>query len=444
MLALEGQPQLVKSIAGWQSGSLIQFLIEIGIKKEKQGEYHVVEKEFRLVNTRLISLLLWIVNLCAICASTLSYVYLSYYSYKSTGSIIFSQIVLFSPMVLPVIFVAQIQRLADRVGARTLLMLSNFLSLATALIVYGLLEHVPLIAVAGGVLIGALDAVQRVARIVAIKRYFSIQDVKFTGPLTLTAQFIAGGLAGGAIGLIRGEMTPFVALALTCALFSGAAVAATLLPSVSHLSTSAQRVRGIWPTFRGLLQTNPDLRRSFWVFIVFVSIYQGFFNVSRVTLPAHVLQLAERYVGLLQVVNSAAALIGALLYHVLGKRGVCFPPLAMTLVSAVFMVSASWGITAASSYVAYFLYIFFFELAFFKLQSDVVINSPPKEMALVASVQYAMVYAGMICTIFIGSLLVEGIGLMWTSIIFVVLYITVIILHPNAFRPTGRAVIEHQ
>jgi hypothetical protein len=391
------------------------------------------------IDPKRISLLLWIVNLCAICASTLSYVYLSYHTYKATGSVVLSQVVLFSPMVLPVVFVAQIQRIADRVPPRTLLMLSNLLSLAACSVVYGLLAPVPLMAVVGGVLIGTLDAIQRVARIVAIKRYFSAENVKLTVPLTLTAQFIAGGLAGGAIGLIRGEMTPHVALVLTCVLFAAAAGAAALLPSIAHFSTGIQRVRGLWPTFRQLLQTNSDLRHSFWVFIAFVSVYQGFFNVSRVTLPAHVLHLSESYVGLLQCVNSSAALIGALLYNAFSKRGVRFPPLSMTLLSGVFMISASWGVTAVSSYVAYFLYIFFFELAFFKLQADVVVNSPSQQMPLVASVQYAGVYAGMICTSLIGSFLVEGIGLMWSGVVFVGGYLALIILWPNAFRPAGQS-----
>ena len=75
------------------------------------------------------------------------------------------------------------------------------------------------------------------------------------------------------------------------------------------------------------------------------------------------------------------------------------------------------GSGVASSYLAYFVYIFFFELAFFKLQADVVVHSPPQDMALVASVQYAGVYLGMISTIFVGSLLVERIGLLWTGVL---------------------------
>jgi hypothetical protein len=385
-----------------------------------------------------ISLLLWTINLCAICASTLSYVYLSYTTYKSTGSVFLSQVVLFSPMVLPVVFVGQIHRITDRISPRALLLGANLLSLAAGAVVYALLADVPMVALAGGVLIGALDAVQRVARIVAIKRYFDSGDVKATVPLTLTAQFIAGGLAGAAIGAVRGEMTPLVALALTCMLFAAAAGAAASLPAARALAFPAAE-RSLWPAFSALLRSNGDLRRSFWAFVVFVGVYQGFFNVSRVTLPAHVLHLSDGWVGLLQSVNSVAALVGAIVYYTLGRRGWRFPPLAMAGISGVFMVVAAAGAGVAPSYIAYFVYIFFFELAFFRLQADVVVHSPPQDMPLVASVQYAGVYLGMISTIFVGSLMVEQVGLLWTGVLFVAAYALALLLCPHAFRPAEQA-----
>ncbi|WP_277963415.1 hypothetical protein [Pseudomonas sp. RIT-To-2] len=371
-------------------------------------------------------------NLCAICASTLSYVYLSYYTYKETGSLLYSQIVLFSPMVLPVLFVGQIYRLSDRVSPRTLLLLSNILALLVVVVVYSVLSTVVLVAVLGGVAIGTLDALQRVGRIVAIKSYFSSANVESTIPLTLTAQFIAGGVAGGTMTLVKGDMMPSHALAMTALLFSIASVASFLLPRAERLTATIIPAphAGMLETFASLMKSNPPLRRSFWHFIIFVSIYQGFFNVSRIVLPAYVLGLSEGYVGALQAVNSVAALIGAVLYYKLTKGGRSIAPFSMAVVSAMFMMLAAYGGGLSSSYAAYFLYIFFFELAFFKLQSDVLLATPSTAMPLVASVQYAGVYAGMILTIFVGSLLVEYRGLLWTSVIFAGFYLVTGLLRP--------------
>ncbi|MDI2591842.1 hypothetical protein POF45_10425 [Pseudomonas sp. 681] len=388
-----------------------------------------------------LTVLIWIVNLCAICASTLSYIYLSYYTYKETGNLLYSQIVLFSPMVLPVLFVGQIYRLADRISPRTLLLLSNALALLAAVLVYSLLPSVALIAIVGGIAIGTLDALQRVGRIVAIKCYFNSANVESTVPLTLTAQFIAGGIAGATMALVKGEMMPWHALAITAVLFAIAAFAAFLLPRAERPATATiPQSAALIATFMTLMRTSPQLRRSFWSFIIFVSVYQGFFNVSRIILPAHVLGLSEGYVGLLQAVNSVAALVGAILYYKLNKRGHKLAPLSMAAASALFMMAAAYGGGLASSYGAYFFYIFFFELAFFKLQSDVVLATPANAMPLVASVQYAGVYAGMIVTIFFGSLLVEHIGLLWTSVIFAVCYWAATLLFSFSFKPAEQVI----
>ncbi len=378
------------------------------------------------------TILVWVVNLCAICASTLSYIYLSYYTFRETGNLLYSQVVLFSPMVLPVLFVGQIYRVSNRVSPRALLLFCNVLALLVVVVLYSLLSTLVFSAVVGGLAIGALDALQRVGRIVAIKCYFSSANVESTIPLTLTAQFIAGGIAGGAMVLVKGDMMPLHALGITAGLFSTAAVASFLLPRVARPTAvrDAGPEPGMLEAFARLMRSNLALRRNFWNFIVFVSVYQGFFNVSRIVLPAHVLGLSERHVGLLQAVNSMAALVGAVLYYKLNKRGVTLAPYSMAMVSAVFMVVAAYGGGVSLSYTTYFLYIFFFELAFFKLQADVVLATPASAMPLVASVQYAGVYAGMILAILVGALLVEYRGLLWASVIFSGFYLAVALLPP--------------
>ena len=238
------------------------------------------------------------------------------------------------------------------------------------------------------------------------------------------------------MAMVKGDMMPWHALLITAVLFSTAAFAAYLLPRVKRpVATSAPQLAALVKTFTDLLKTNLQLRRSFWQFIIFVSIYQGFFNVSRIILPAHVMGLSEGYVGLLQAVNSVAALVGAVFYYTLSKRGYILAPAYMAVVSALFMIIAAYGGGLISSYGSYFLYIFFFELVFFKLQSDVVLSTPVNAMPLIASVQYAGVYAGMIVTIFLGSLLVEYVGLLWAGVVLFVCYLLLL----SAFRTTGQA-----
>src|SRR4030095_14502045 len=121
------------------------------------------------------------------------------------------------------------------------------------------------LAIAGAVIVGTSDALQRVARIIAIRRYFSSADVRFTVPLTLTAQFIAGGVAGAMMSIIRGEMTPLVTLGATCLLFGAAAAAAACPPAIRGFARPVQSGPAIWSAFRALMRSDKTLSRSFWV-----------------------------------------------------------------------------------------------------------------------------------------------------------------------------------
>jgi len=179
---------------------------------------------------RRISAILWTINLSSIAASVFSYVYLSYFVYLQTNSVLLSEAVLLAPMVIPVLLCLVINRIAGIGAPRQILAAFNIVGVLVALLTYAGIGSEVYVAIAGALVIGFLDAVQRVARTVAIKRYFSAADVKFALPITLTAQFMAGGLAGVGLGFYRSEVTPLIAGSIVTMAFGLAAVAAWLLP----------------------------------------------------------------------------------------------------------------------------------------------------------------------------------------------------------------------
>ena len=253
----------------------------------------------------------------------------------------------------------------------------------------------------------------------AIKRYFSAADVKYALPITLTAQFIAGALAGVALSSYKADITPTIAGAITVAGFGMAAAAASLLPRLTSAG-SGEAGSGPVPKTRRAGKPaapagrHPELRRSFLEFFVVVSVLQGFFNVSRVTLPTHVLQLPQIHVGYLQIIGASAALAAALAFMQLGRMNLVSGRLAVALVAVVClaaMIASTSAAAVEASYALYGLYMFLWEILFFKYQSDVVDATPVEHMSMVATFQYASVYAGMLITGLAGGLIAEHAGL---------------------------------
>lgn len=378
---------------------------------------------------RRISLLLWIVNLAAIAASVFSYVYLSYFVYLRTGSVMASELVLIAPMVVPVLLCLLVNRLASRSAPRPLLMGANAVGVGVALLTYALIGTHVAIAVAGALAIGLLDALQRVARTVAIKHYFAAADLQSAVPLTLTAQFIAGGIAGVGLSAFKEAVTPALAAAIVGGGFAAAAVAAWLLPRPAQAASAppapAARRFGALGELHRVLGAHAPLRSSFWTFVIFVSVFQGFFNVSRVALPAHELQLPTQHVGTLQIISAMSALAGALIYAWMGKRRITLGRSAVVALSAVSlaaMVGACSAGTMAPSFTLYLIYMLVWEVLFFKYQSDLVAVTPAEHMPLVATFQYAAVYSGMIVSAALGGALSQRYGLAPTALVFAATY----------------------
>lgn len=363
--------------------------------------------------------ILWCINLASISASVLVYVYLAHYAYRSLNSVLLSEFALLAPMVMPVLLVFQLHRIASRIDARRLLLGANLLGAVTcALLFLGPALAAWSLLLGAGV-VGALDALQRIARMVAIKRYFAPGDVARTVPLTLTAQFIAGALAGAVIAFFPGQMTNTVAAGASITLMLIAASCAALLPKIScgsHTPAAAQVTLVRWGA---LIKGRPALKESLLEFVILASFFQGFYSISRVMLPAYHLGLEQGQVGVLQILASLSAVAGALTFYFLSRRGFSFKLPMVVAACAAAMVMSCVARTPAASFSSYFVYFFLFELAFFKLQAEIMAATPAPDMPVVAAIQYALVYAGMMLAIALGAILVVRFGLTCTAVVFV-------------------------
>lgn len=382
-----------------------------------------------------VSIILWLINLAAIAASVFSYVYLAYFVYLNTQNVLYSDLVLLTPMLVPVVFCFAINNFSKNLPPYKLLILTNIAGAIIAALTYQTIPSFPLLALIGGLSIGFLDATQRVARLVAIKKYFSAENVKYAVPITLTAQFIAGGIAGVIMTFWKGAITPNMALIVVVSLFVMATLAAALLPrDVNESPAENANKTSAFGTLKSLVQllkAQPQLKQQFYTFVLFVSVFQGFFNVSRVSLPTYVLHLSDTYVGILQIISATSALIGAILFYILNKKGFIFK-ISLTRLLSVISLAAMVGSTALTSvvpsYILYFVYMFLFELLFFKYQADVVSACPKEEMPMVATFQYAAVYIGMMIIIFMGGVVTQILGLTWAAALCVMLYLIVMLV----------------
>ncbi|ENP0848494.1 MFS transporter [Vibrio parahaemolyticus] len=377
------------------------------------------------MNPFRISSLLWTINLSCITACTVAYIYLAHYVYISTKEILFSDIVLISPMITPVILYFLVKKLSDHPSPKQSIIGCNVGALVCAVVTLVCLEVSPLVALLGGLSIGFFDAAQRVSRTVAIKTYLSEENVKYAVPITLTAQFLSGGLAGASLGYFQEYATPMFVLAFVGSLLVMAIVCTTLLPSLSPEET-AKTKQSETVSISEIFQQHPKLKYYVLNSILFVGVFQGIFNMARVTLPAEVLSLPESFVGYLQLVSSSAALIAALSFFWFNKSGkylLLKQARALCFVSLLAFAGSLLSTNIPSSFALFFVYMLVWEFVFFKYETDVINHCPQEHIATVSAFKYCSSYVSIIFIVVFGGFLTEILGLFFASMVLLLPYL---------------------
>ncbi|WP_367619817.1 MFS transporter [Caballeronia sp. SEWSISQ10-4 2] len=369
---------------------------------------------------------LWTTNLSSVIASNLTYIYLASFIYRQTGRIEWSNITLMCPMAIPVVACFGIASITRRSGPRRIFAVANGCALGITLLLLLVLGHYPLAALAGATLIGVVDALQRVTRIVALKAFYPDGDVKTAVPIALSAQFIAGGLAGVLMGLAPNEAAPAVVLPWIGALFALAGAVSLLLPVVPTQHASTVEANSSVSKLLGALDAHPEMRGHFVRVVMFIGVFQGFYNLSRVALPAHLLNLSDHYVGLLQLLSSAAMLVGASCFYASARRGWRFAGRREAALIGICIGASTMAVTLHSpalNFALYFVYILAFEIMFLQCQADLVEACPREHVGTMAAYQYAAMYVAMMVIMGLGSVAVPFIGLNGVALACGVLYV---------------------
>lgn len=359
---------------------------------------------------------LWLTNLLSIFSSTIIYIYFSSYIYRSTDNIVLSDLIFMAPMILPVILYFTIADIVKRYRPKAILIYSNIACLILSYITFSYVDDYISLAFLSCLTIGLLDTLQRTSRMVMIKSIYDSESIKSAISLITTAQFVAGGAAGTTILYYGATSGHQHLLVLTGLLYFSAILIALLLPDVQNTQKEEGKKKASISQLLTLLRDNKQVGRLFLNFVIFVSLFQGFFSITRVALPIHQMGLSDSLVGLLQITISLAAVSGALAFHFMNKKEIEIETKWFTGFAVVSMLVSTTSINVVVGFAFYFSFMFLFEISFFKHQSKLVIETPESEMGIIATFQYSMTYLGIIISILIGSALTDFIGLELTAI----------------------------
>ncbi|WP_299775925.1 MFS transporter [uncultured Tateyamaria sp.] len=318
---------------------------------------------------------------------------------------------------LPAILALPLIRSATRrFSPRDLLFGTEFISAAVIpliAIVYGAFyAMIALLLVKGG-----MDSLSKVARALAVKRYFSGRELDKAASYYNTAM-LAGSGVGALFGALLLNVLSLASILAICSLCHIVAGCLYILLPRGHEDKQTSASAPV-----PISKLNPRLQAGFFYFIAAVALYQGFQNVARSAFPTEQLGMSEAGIALIQTITSFAYILGALFaarisvaenrYDRVGP-GVHIFALTM-LIPLPLVTEVSYGL------ILYGGFAFAFEVAFAVHMRFLIVASPKEQLSNIVASANAFALAAMVAVAFLGSFAVERFGLFWVTCAFLLL-----------------------
>lgn len=359
-------------------------------------------------------LLLWIALLASSAGAFLFVIVLAARVFAETGSSLKASSVFAAQWLLPLALQSVNGAICTRYRIRSVLVVAELLSAVIVIACALALEvgFVPMLAVV--MVRGFLEAMTKAARIVALKQYVLPRYLRKASSLFGTSMYLSSGV-GAVIGGVVAEQLTFLGVAVVAAMFS-------LVASLIYLGLARAAVAppkqaaggGALATFR----QHPALFRTSLQLFVICGVFQGFHNVARTALPMKHLGLGITGATHLQLVSAIAIVLGALFVFRFmsdSKRTFLHHPSTLIGVTAIAMPLPYLVHSPIVAFTLYFAFIFAFEVAYTRVQNEVVVTTPTAAMGHVAAFNQGVNNAVMAVVILAASAAIDSVAVVVVS-----------------------------
>lgn len=350
---------------------------------------------------------LWSNTFFSVSSSTFLYLFFAIDVHNRTNSVLLSNLVLVAPLAVPALGSLVIHRVYARGDPRRVVAAAMWLGSLACAAAALLLLVVDWVLIPMGLVIGFVDTIQRVGRLIIINKCNSRDDVRSAVSVAFSAQFLSGCVVAcliyaGASFWISSQF----ALWISCTGFVLAGLTAHLIGEPHDMAVPhGDHTKSYWELvvdeFRALAVNN-RLRYAFTSFVVLTTLFQGYYNLTRVTLPMTNFNGSVALAGSVQFVSSFAALVAVIAFLVAGRRVIignkftcCLAAVLMIVVTVIDLPGPFLGL--------YFLFMLSFELVFLQQQTSIVEAADASTVALVSTLQIALIYPGMAVVVVLGS-----------------------------------------
>jgi len=373
-------------------------------------------------------LLLWLAMLVSATGTFMLLLVVSAHVLREHGSGLGAASVFAFQWILPVMLASLVRRLAERPDLRRVVACSEAGGAVASIAIGLLLMSGWVVPVMLCFLVrGLFEAVTKTSRMMFVKLMFQGKALAAASS-TFNLSYYVGGVLGGLLGAL---LVMHVSLMTVClidaATFIFSAACYLLLPSVQAPPRAAGGPRrGAIADTLALLRRDRALWTSVGYLVAATGVFQGFHNAARTLLPIRNLALGDAAVMQLQMVSGAAIVAGAVLVPLLGRRMQARAvPFGVHALASLLLWACGQVGSLPLLFLAYFGFIFMFEVAFTAAQASLIQACRTEDMATLSAGSNAL-GTGLLIVCSLGSgwlsdhlpmptvaLLVAVVGMVW-------------------------------
>ncbi|MDQ3337397.1 MAG: MFS transporter [Myxococcota bacterium] len=329
-------------------------------------------------------LVLWTAFLISSAGTYLFVIVLAGRIYAETGSALMASSVFAAQWLLPVMLSKVVGRICSSYRIRSIAVIGELLSASISIACAFAFDLSFASMLACVMLRGFFESLTRTARTVALKQYVDPRYLEKASSLFGTSMYLSSGF-GAVLGTMLAERLTFLGVA---AVDAGTFVVAALLYFGIQAKPPVGRKASAGGSALATFRRYPDLFRiSFYLYVI-SGVYQGFHNVARTALPMKHLGLDITGATNLQLVSAFGIVGGAVfVFRFMSDRRRTFArhPLFLIAITSFAMPVPFLTHDPMLSFASYCLFIFLFEVAFTRVNNEIIVTTPIESMGYVAA-----------------------------------------------------------
>jgi MFS family permease len=261
---------------------------------------------------------------------------------------------------------------------------------------------------------GFLEHTMKSSRLIALKKYFSKEELEKASSLFNTSYYLGAALGGGIGTFIIAKLDFMVIAELDALTFIIAAIIYYYLPKLENDRAAAEKKVSHFNITKVLEITRlyPRFFEFFLYLLISAGIYDGFHSIARTVIPLNIYKTNVNGVTIYETITCISLIIASfVVYRFLCNKTAKFHPVVLVIITSISMIFTILFPNYLLGFLTYFVFIFFYEVLYTVCMNYLVVYAPEDSFHSIAVTINSLTVGSVVIFIFLGGTFIDFWGI---------------------------------